>query len=76
VIVKMQRPLNRPDGPGLMYSQDRSFETQFVMDGLMENLFAVFGLEQYGKAKLFAAVHLDKTRKLVIDDVFDTDLGW
>ena len=77
MIVKCQRALesNEFDPPVLVYDRTRDFEVHVPMGALWEDLFSVYGLEQYFGAKFFARVHMQGS-ELVIDKVFKQDLGW
>lgn len=76
MIVKLQRALFPPDGPVLIYSEDRAFEMYAPLDGQLQTVFDVFGLKQSSRAKVFAEAHMDRKQRLVIDEVFERDLGW
>lgn len=77
MIVKIQKPMSSsaPNPPVLVYNRERNFEQMLPYSDFWDALFEQSGLEQYGKVKLFAEVHLDRNI-LVVDRALKEDLGW
>lgn len=78
MIVKMQRPLFSTDPyhqPMLIYNRDRSYRADVPMTPEYEAMFREHGLEEYGRAKLFAEVSIHKGA-MKINAISDEDLGW
>lgn len=79
MLVKMQRPLFSSDPsnqPMLVYSRDRSFRLEVPMTPEYAAMFEEYGLEEYGRAKLYADVTVGKRGGFEVNAVSDGDMGW
>ena len=78
MVVKIQRALeaSEPNPPILVYNRDRSFEAFLPMTKDLEDMFETYGLEKWGKCKLFADVTLVKREVHINGAIAGVDLGW